>query len=117
MNKKITLCGSTKFREEFDLVNAWLSLNGHVVYSCAIFGHQSNINLTDDEKETLDQVHKLKILNSDEIYVINVDKYIGNSTASEIKYAQDHNMPINYFTYDYTSIMDFKFGRLKGVVL
>lgn len=33
---------------------------------------------------------------ADEIYVINKDGYIGNSTKSEIEYAKQHNKKVNY---------------------
>ena len=38
-------------------------------------------------KEMLDDMHKRKIDMADEIYVINVGGYIGESTRSEIEYA------------------------------
>ena len=39
-------------------------------------------------KAMLDDMHKAKIDMSDEIFVINVDGYIGDSTRSEIEYAK-----------------------------
>lgn len=44
----------------------------------------------------LDDIHKRKIDMADEIFVINVDGYIGESTKSEIEYAKAHNKTINY---------------------
>jgi len=85
--KRITLCGSTKFKKEFEAINRQLSLEGNVVYSVAFFGHADNVPLTKEQKENLDRVHKQKIDNSDGIFVINVDGYIGESTKSEIQYA------------------------------
>lgn len=35
----ITLCGSTRFRDDFHRVNALLSLHGHLVISVGLFGH------------------------------------------------------------------------------
>lgn len=40
----ITLCGSTKFREEFEAEQARLSLEGHIVVSVGLFGHALNMN-------------------------------------------------------------------------
>lgn len=84
---RITLCGSTRFKDEFNRINALLSLRGHVVYSVAIHGHADGVPLTPEQKATLDSVHKLKIDNSDCIVVIDVGGYIGESTQSEIAYA------------------------------
>ena len=41
-------------------------------------------------KEMLDDMHKRNIDMADSIYVINVGGYIGESTRSEIEYAQNH---------------------------
>ena len=47
-------------------------------------------------KEMLDDIHKRKIDMADEIFVINVDGYIGESTRSEIEYAKQNGKVINY---------------------
>ena len=47
-------------------------------------------------KEMLDDMHKRKIDMSDEIFVINVGGYIGESTKSEIDYAIKNNKKVNY---------------------
>lgn len=48
-------------------------------------------------KEMLDDMHKRKIDMSDEIYVINVGGYIGDSTRSEIQYAEAHGKTVCYY--------------------
>ena len=45
-------------------------------------------------KEMLDDMHKRNIDMADSIYVINVGGYIGESTRSEIEYAQNHGKKI-----------------------
>ena len=47
-------------------------------------------------KEMLDDMHLRKIDLADEIYVINVDGYIGESTRREIAYAEKSGKKINY---------------------
>lgn len=47
-------------------------------------------------KEMLDDMHKRNIDMADPIYVINVGGYIGESTRSEIEYAQNHGKKISY---------------------
>jgi len=94
----ITLCGSTKFKTVFEEVNKKLSLEGNVVYSLAMFSKSDNIILTNEEIETLHSVHQCKILKSDSIFVIDVDEYIGDNTAKEIKFAEDFGMIIHYFS-------------------
>ena len=93
--KVITLCGSTKFKAEFMKVQKELTLKGYIVISVGCFGHSGDI-ITDEQKIMLDNMHKRKIDMADEIFVINVDGYIGESTKSEIEYAKSHNKKINY---------------------
>lgn len=82
----ITLCGSTKFKEDFERVNRKLTLAGNIVLSVGVFGHSGD-EVSDEEKVLLDRVHRQKIDMSDAIYVINKGGYIGQSTRSEIAYA------------------------------
>ena len=84
--KVITLCGSTRFKEDFERVNKELTLAGNIVISVGCFGHAGDV-FTDEQKVMLDDIHKRKIDMADAIYVINKDGYIGSSTRSEIQYA------------------------------
>ena len=95
--KVITLCGSTKFKDEFIKVQKELTLQGNIVISVGLFGHSGDNEVwTDDTKEMLDDMHKRKIDMADEIFVINVGGYIGTSTKSEIEYAKAQGKNINY---------------------
>ena len=95
--KVITLCGSTKFKDEFLREQKRLSLEGNIVISVGMFGHSGDNEVWNDNiKEMLDDMHKRKIDMSDEIFVINKDGYIGSSTKSEIEYAKSTNKKINY---------------------
>jgi len=92
----VTLCGSTRFKEEFEMLNEQLTKRGCIVFSCGIFAHSDDISLTDKEKELLDEIHKKKIEMSDIIYVVNKDGYIGSSTQSEIEWARELGKQIIY---------------------
>lgn len=102
--KVITLCGSTRFEDEFMNVQRDLTLKGCIVISVGFFGHSGDAeiwNKMDEEtkiktKEMLDDIHKRKIDMADEIFVINVGGYIGDSTRSEIEYAKSTGKKINY---------------------
>ena len=95
--KVITLCGSTKFREEFLAEQKRLTLEGYIVISVGLFGHSGDSEVwLDETKVMLDDMHKRKIDMADEIFVINVGGYIGNSTRSEIEYAISTNKPVKY---------------------
>jgi hypothetical protein len=95
--KVITLCGSTKFKDQFLAEQKRLTLEGNIVISVGLFGHSGDNEVwTEGTKEMLDDMHKRKIDLADEIFVINVDGYIGSSTKGEIEYAITTNKPVNY---------------------
>jgi len=97
--KVVTLCGSTKFKDKFYEIQKELTLKGHIVISVGLFGHSGDNEVwSEGIKEMLDDMHKRKIDMADEIFVINVDGYIGNSTKSEIEYANNHGKQIKYLT-------------------
>jgi hypothetical protein len=95
--KIITLCGSTKFKEQFIEEQKRLTLEGNIVISVGLFGHSGDDEVwSDTTKPMLDDMHKRKIDMADEIFVINVGGYIGTSTRSEIDYAIQTNKPVKY---------------------
>lgn len=95
--KVITLCGSTKFQDDFIREQKRLSLEGNIVITVGLFGHGDDKDVVTPEiKEMLDDMHKRKIDMADEIFVINKNGYIGQSTKSEIEYAIKHNKKVNY---------------------
>ena len=91
--KVITLCGSTRFKDDFERINKELTLLGYIVISVGCFGHV-DCPLTPEQKIMLDDIHKRKIDMADAIYVINKDGYIGSSTRGEIKYAIAHGKQV-----------------------
>lgn len=95
--KVITLCGSTKFKDEFLNEQKRLTLEGNIVISVGLFGHSGDDEVwTKNTKEMLDDMHKRKIDMADEIFVINKDGYIGSSTKSEIEYATKAGKIVHY---------------------
>ena len=92
----ITLCGSIKFKDEFMRVQEKLTLEGNIVFTPNFFNTIKKEDITPEIKEMLDKMHRQKIDMSDEIYVINVGGYIGESTKSEIEYAQSKGKKISY---------------------
>ncbi|XBG79840.1 hypothetical protein V4S40_00780 [Enterococcus cecorum] len=80
--KIITLCGSTRFKDEFIKAQKDLTLQGNIVISVGLFGHSGDVEAWDGQTKTmLDDMHKRKIDLADEIFVINVGGYIGKSTV------------------------------------
>lgn len=95
--KVITLCGSTKFKEQYIETQKRLTLEGNIVISVGLFGHSGDDEVwTEGRKAMLDDMHLRKIDMADEVFVINVGGYIGKSTRNEIKYAIQNNKSVRY---------------------
>lgn len=97
---RITLCGSTRFKKEYQEANTRLSQAGHIVYTIA-WAKEDESAATPDEKmdptikENLDLVHLSKILNSDAIVIVSDgSNYVGSSTRREIVWAQMHQKAV-----------------------
>lgn len=96
----VTLCGSTRFVEDFNYWRKELTLQGQIVLSIEIVTTQSKEedpqHCDPETKAMLDELHLRKIDLSDYIFVINKGGYIGESTRREIKYAESNNVLIKY---------------------
>jgi hypothetical protein len=105
--KIVCLCGSTRFMDAFQAANLRETLAGNIVLSvgcntksdASLFGGLSNGDLH-KVKESLDSLHKRKIDLADEIFVLNVGGYIGDSTRSEIEYAYRQHKQIRFLEPD-----------------
>ena len=103
MPRIVCLCGSTRFYEAFQQVNYERTMAGDIVLSVGFYphskagdGHGEGVGHDSAEKVKLDELHKRKIDLADEILVLNVGGYIGESTRSEIAYALDHGKPVRW---------------------
>lgn len=99
--KIVCLCGSTRFREAFDMANKAETFKGHIVLGPGIFPRNANgewdpTQISVEQKRRLDLLHFRKIELSDEVIVVNVNDYIGESTAREIAYAMKIWKPVKY---------------------
>ncbi len=99
----VTLCGSTRFSEAFQKANLAETLKGRIVLTigCDMRSDGDLFTSMSDEdraavKAQLDALHLKKIDMSDEILVLNVDGYIGDSTRSEIEHALRCGKRIRY---------------------
>ena len=95
--KVITLCGSTKFKEEYLNAQKLLTIEGNIVISVGLFGHSGDNEVwSEGTKAMIDDMHKREIDMADEIFVINVGGYIGESTRSEIEYAKSTGKGVKF---------------------
>jgi hypothetical protein len=90
----ITLCGSMRFREEFERLDAELTLAGHVVLTPTALAPSRELNA--EERARLGRIHLQKVSMADEVLIVNVGDYVGESTRREIKHARSHGVAVNY---------------------
>lgn len=98
----VCLCGSTRFWKTFQEISLLETRSGKIVLSIgAATGsdaeHLANGSITLADKQMFDELHKRKIDLADEVLVLNVGGYIGESTRSEIEYAETTGKPVRYF--------------------
>lgn len=102
--KVITLCGSSRFKDDFIRVQKRLSLVGNIVLLPVFFSQTCDEDIWENMDEDavhekikmLGDMHKRKIDMADEIFVINIGGYIGEATKSEIEYAIKTGKKVNY---------------------
>ncbi len=100
--KIVCLCGSTRFFDTFQRANFDETMAGRIVLTVGFYphaqskAHGEDVGITTGQKAELDELHKRKIDVADEILVLNVGGYIGDSTRSEIAYAESTGKPVRW---------------------
>lgn len=105
--KVVVICGSSKFVEIMAVVE-WLIERDELAITMGLnllpswYPDCPLDHLAEHEgcAETMDELHLRKIDLADEIFVVDWDGYIGESTRKEIEYAEKHQKPLRYFTKD-----------------
>lgn len=95
--KIVCLCGSTKFKTDFERANKEETLAGNIVLSVGMFGHEIGLDMAGAEKRAIDRLHFRKIELADEIIIIHPD-YMGLSTCDEYHYALALGKPVRFQT-------------------
>ena len=96
----ITLCGSTRFKDDFERMMKELTLRGNIVISVGLFGHAGDQEVWEGMSEgqltqtkmMLDDMHKSKI----------VDPWLREDTQGEAWVWEEHRNPdygVNPFEY------------------
>lgn len=104
--KVVTMCGSSRFVDVM-AVCAWLierdehavTMGLHLLpeWYCKTPDHLAEFEGVASE---MDALHLQKISMSDQVFVVNVNDYIGESTTREVEFAKSRGIPIRWFTHD-----------------
>lgn len=98
----VCLCGSTRFIEHFAVLQWQLEKEGFITLGLHLLPASypgvtpDHMAETEGIKEQMDELHKRKIDLADEVLVLNIGGYIGESTRSEIDYATRLGKPVRY---------------------
>lgn len=111
----VCLCGSSRFVDIMAVI-AWLlerdenkiALSLHLLPRWYPNAPEHHLAEAEGVAEQMDELHLRKIDIADEIFVIDWNGYIGESTSKEIAYAQEQNKPIRYIS---TEKVYFEFVR------
>lgn len=97
----VCFCGSSRFTSEM-MTLSWLYAKEGVIaigwFVRPVVDGEPTHHLAelDGVAELFDELHLRKIDMSDEVHVVNVGGYIGDSTRREIAYAEAHGKPVKY---------------------
>lgn len=104
--KIICICGSTRFADLHAIAKWEYEKKGNIALTISIipqwYAEEQGLTGHDHfaeqsfKKEILDELHLRKIDLSDEVFVINYEGYIGESTRNEINYALKQGKPVKY---------------------
>lgn len=93
--KVITICGSMRYSKEMIKIAEELELKeGYAVIQCVY--NVDGQKYEGIDASILDKIHRKKIDISDDIYVVNINGYIGESTRKEIEYANNNGKEVIY---------------------
>jgi len=112
----VCLCGSTRFMDAFRAANLSETLAGRIVLTvgCDTKSDADLIvlgKLTEEAKAKLDELHKRKIDLADEILVLDVGGYVGESTRSEIAYAEGQKKRVRWLSAESAALAGRKGGE------
>lgn len=95
----VTLCGSTRFKAAWYDENKRLTYEGKIVLGVGDLNPNSpntNVPIDADLKAKLDDLHKRKIDLADEVLILNVGGYVGQSTTGEVLHAHKSGKKVRW---------------------
>lgn len=94
--KIVTLCGSMRFQNEMMELAEKLAREGECVLT-PVYMVMKDCEISEEEVKRLKLEQFKRIELADEIFVVNVDGYVGESTMAEIGFAERSGKRVRYF--------------------
>jgi hypothetical protein len=102
----VCICGSTKFKQAWIAENARLTGEGNIVLAVGLWGHHERIFPDTETKTRLDDLHKRKIDLCNWVWVLDIGGYVGESTRSEIAYAEKLGRPVRRLSLEFPDYVE-----------
>ena len=105
-NKIVVVCGSSRFADIMSVCQWLLEKEENAITMGIHFmpvwysDKESHIAEHEGVAEQMDELHKRKIDLADEVFIVDYDNYIGDSTTSEMQYAAEKGVKIRKFSED-----------------
>jgi hypothetical protein len=96
----VCLCGSTRFREAFEAAQRSETDAGKIVLTVGRYGHHDGLDMSGEHKAKLDALHCQKIDLADEVLILNVGGYVGDSTRREVQHAARRHKRVRWLEPD-----------------
>ena len=84
----VAIIGSSRFKDFHMGAMQRETLKGKIVLIAGFFHHRDNVPLSREDKDKLDELSRRKIDMADEVYVVNVHGYMGETTTELYEYAR-----------------------------
>lgn len=94
--KKVAIIGSTKFKKWHMGAAQRETLSGNIVLITGLFHHVDMVPISDGQKLMIDNLGREKVTLADEVFVVNVNGYIGKTTQELIDLADSQRKPVRY---------------------
>mgnify|MGYP004650928493 CR=1 FL=1 len=95
MMKVVTLCGSMRFQSEMMEIAEKLAREGECVLT-PVYMVMKDCEISEEEVKRLKLEQFKRIELADEILVVNVDGYVGESTVTEIEFAEKNGKRVRW---------------------
>lgn len=96
MGKIVAIIGSSKFKELHLGAAQKETLQGNIALNYGFYHHVDKFPISDAQKHKLDALNEAKVKMADEVFVINPNGYIGQTTQTLIEVARSLDKPVRY---------------------
>ena len=110
----VCLCGSIRFGEMFRNVNQRETLAGKIVLAPGCFQGDVVLEVLPGVKRGLNELHLRKIDLANEILVVSVGGYVGESTRQEIAYARQQGKRVRWLELGTRDDVDMACDGVEG---